>query len=474
MKSETTVQPKLATHWKRNQPKGNDVKTSRRRTRLTLSAALAIGVWLLMWGGYNSGPWYWADPRFPRGLLEFFHGVRAFFPLLGGWCAIVLLLAKGSLKMRLLEGPLGLVTLYGVVGLAASGVVSREPAEALYWGGCYLSVVVALVMVLSARDPLADLSNLIFFNWVFDAIILITLLGAIPILGNALVPTAGSPLGVKAYGETEQIMGMAFTRNTGFARYAAVAGLAALGRIWRGRPITRVAWGVLLLVAMYSLVLSQGRTEVVAFIAGAFLVLFLQKTKRVLLVFAGVTGALLLGLQGFYQAFWGYITRTQKFDATLSGRTETWQEGWKLFQQSPWWGYGFQADRLYLGGEHMHNVVFQALVQSGVIGTVALMLALLIVWAVVLKVYVLRPPANAALLLSEVPGVLLFFTVSSFTESTFAYFSAAWLMAAPLLAYIEVLNWQSRAARARAPNTRLTYLERVRIARARPMSLQDR
>ena len=431
-----------------------------------------MGLWILLWGGYNSGPWYFNDPRFPRDALELFHGLRAFLPLLAGWIALVLLLARGSLKLRLLGGPLGLTGFYAIVGLASSGTISKAPGEALYWGSAYMSVILILAVVLSSRDPMQDLSNLMLFNWIFDALILIALLAAIPILGNALTPTEGSPLGVKAYKEAQPVFGMAFTRNTGFARYAAVAGLVALAKIWRGRRLYRLAWGILLLVSMYALVLSQGRTEVAAFAAGAALILYLQKSRRIFYIVGGILGSTLLGLVGFFRSAWEYLTRTQKFDPTLTGRTTIWEEGWHLFLQSPWWGYGFQADRVYINGQHMHNVLLQALVQSGILGTVALILAILLVWYLVIKIYILHPPQDPSVLALEVPGILLYFTVSSIPESTFAFFGAVWMLGAPILAYVEYLGWQSAKLQSHK-EVRLPYGAQLRILRARKLAKEQ-
>ena len=47
----------------------------------------------------------------------------------------------------------------------------------------------------------------------------------------------------------------------------------------------------------------------------------------------------------------------------------------------------------------------------------------------------------------------MFFTVMSVTESI-AYYSANWLLLAPVLAYIQVTAWQRKALEAKAISTR--------------------
>ena len=150
-----------------------------------------------------------------------------------------------------------------------------------------------------------------------------------------------------------QIMGMPSTRNTGFARYAAISALVALpGLMRKGKLAVRIIWGILFAASLYALVLANGRTETLAFVAGVAVILGAEKAKRVVNFLVGIGAAILLGLRGFYSAFFLYITRTGHVDPTLTGRTATWEEGWHLLWKSPWVGFGFQADRYFLAAAH--------------------------------------------------------------------------------------------------------------------------
>lgn len=442
---------------RRNQDAGKAVTAGqvvRRQPGTRLSTILAIGLWALLWAGYNTGPWYVESPHFPASNMELIHGLRAFVPMLAGWFALLLILTRINRQVRWISGPLGLLLLYAVVGFASSAFVSIEPLEAMYWGGNYLAMVLVLLAIVAVEDPVPDLQHVLVFNWIVAAILAMGLLGAIPILGRQVITeTQSSPFGVRAYGAAPgEMLGMAFTRNTGFARYAAIAGIAAFARIWKGTRLTRLIWAVLLAASLYALVISNGRTEVLAFVASAFLVMLVQKRKRTIFLLVGAASAALLGLVGFYGGFFRYITRTGRIDAiiiTMSGRTRTWEEGWELFVKSPWWGFGFQADRFYLRGQHMHDAFMHALVQSGILGGGALLIALLVVWLLTIKHFFIRPPRNTALIPPEVPGVLTFITISSITESTFAYYSAAWLLSAPIFAYVTALDWHVRRSHAK-------------------------
>ncbi|HVB98564.1 MAG TPA: O-antigen ligase family protein [Candidatus Dormibacteraeota bacterium] len=400
-------------------------------------------LWLLLWAGYNTGIYVAQATNFPSDLLQFVQGIRAFFPLLAGWLALIVLLKKGGVRVWAVAGPIGLCGLYGAVGLISSALISKFPLNALYWAGMYSAVAIVLIAVCSDEEAFAVLSRLIAANWILDIALLVALLGAIPLLGRlALTPTTGSPLGVVAYNglvaEHRLIWGMATTRNTGLARYAAVAGLVALGKLWNGKFSRRIAWIPVLLIAVYALVLAQARTETIGFLAGALVILAWRKSRRILLIGGGILGAVLLGLLGFFRLLWEFGSRGGGFDPTLSGRTVQWMEGLAATRRSPWLGLGFQADRYYLHGIQLENAIFQALIQAGVLGTVAFAMALALAWYLLVR---LNRCGRSLDLPEEIPGILAFFTVMSVTEST-AFYGANWLLLAPVLAYIQVLAWQ--------------------------------
>ncbi|HVB33507.1 MAG TPA: O-antigen ligase family protein [Patescibacteria group bacterium] len=411
--------------------------------RLRRAAGFALLLWILLWAGYNTGIYQVQAPHFPANFLQLFHGIRAFFPLLAGWLALLVLLRKGGVKTWAVAGPVGLCGLFAGAGLISSGLISKFPLNAIYWACMYGAVVIVLLAVCSDAEALPVLSRVIAANWAIDIALLLGLLGAIPFLGrSALTPTTGSPLGVIAYNgliaNHQSLLGMASTRNTGLARYAAVAGLVALGKLWKGKFPGKVAWFAILLIAVYALVLAQARTEIVGFLAGTLVILALRKSWRMFFIGIGGLGMLLLGLAGFFRVLWKFSTRGGGFDPTLTGRTRQWMEGLAATRRSPWLGLGFQADRYYLHGIQLENALSQALIQSGILGTLALVAAFILAWYLLARLCVGRFSSH---LPDEIPGILAFFTVMSVTEST-AFYGANWLLLAPVLAYIQVLAWQ--------------------------------
>jgi len=137
---------------------------------------------------------------------------------------------------------------------------------------------------------------------------------------------------------------------------------------------------------------------------------------------------------------------TQDF-LKFSGRTAVWVEGWRLFTASPLIGFGFHADRLLLG-THMHNSVLQALLQAGLIGAIPFVAAVIFGWVsffrIVLKLA--HIPVAQKHLVIQCGGVLAFLTMRSLPESTGAFFGVDWLILAPVLFYLHVVNYKQQPA----------------------------
>lgn len=417
------------------------------KSKFTSNALLGMGLWVLLWSGYNTDLDRFLRPNFPTDALDFIHGLRAFGPILAGWFACLLIFGRAKRLFPWIIGPVGLIFFYAATGLVSSASLSIKPAGALYFGFNYLAIVLVVLAIALVEDPLPDLLKVLKLTWFVATVLTLGLLGAIPILGSqVIIPTDVSPVGMRAYNGVGDVMGMTSTRNTGFARYAAISALALLPVVLnkQNRPLVRMIWGGLLAASFYALVLANGRTETAAFIAGLFVFLVAEKARRVLYILAAAAAVIVLGFEGFYSKFFLYFTRTGHLDFTFTRRTEIWQEGWQLFWKSPWVGFGFQADRYFMEGLHMHNAFLHALVQSGFLGGVAIFIGLAIVWYYTIYYFFLHQPADKSLIPPEVPAILLFTTVSSLTESTFAYYSAAWLLTAPIVAYVVGLHARMR------------------------------
>jgi O-antigen ligase len=434
------------------------------RPKLEARAFLAMGLWFLLWLGYNTDITRALNPYFPTDTTDLIHGVRAFFPMLAGWIALILIFLRSSRALHWIMGPLGLILLYTVTGLVSSVTISTEPTYALYYGFNYLAVVLILLALLLVKDPLPDLLKVLKLTWTVSMILTISLLVSIPFIGaSALSDTDAGPVGLKTYNGAGTVMGMASTRNTGFARYAAVSALAVLpGMLRKGNLFVRIILGIVFGASVYAEVLANGRTEILAFICAAAVILGAEKARRVVNFMAAIAALVLLGIRGFFSGFFLYFTRTGHIDTTLTGRTETWGKAWRLLWESPWVGYGFQGDRYFLKGQHMHDAFLHVLFQSGFLGGMAIIIALGVTWYYIIYYYVQHPPSDKSLIPPEIPAIFLFTTISSITESTFAYYSAAWLLTAPIVPYMMALHRRTQVASLQAAQERAL---RIRTAR---------
>ena len=433
--------------------------------KISVNGLIGVGLWILLWLGYNTGPELAMDPNFPANFTEFIHGVRAFFPMLAGWIALLIIFARASRLFPWIVGPLGLMLLYAVTGMVSTWAYLPSPTAGLYYGANYLAMVLVLLAIVLVANPLPDLLKVLRVTWLMSTVLTLALLGAIPLLGSQVAfESDTSPVGMRAYNGAGTIMGMTSSRNTGFARYAAISALVALpGLMRKGRLVVRIIWGILFTFSIYALVIANGRTETVAFVGGAVVILGAEKAKRTAYFLVGIGAAILLGLRGFYSAFFLWFTRTGKLDLTMTGRTTAWEEGWSYLAGSPWVGLGFQSDRYFLH-THLHNAFLHVLFQAGFLGGGGILVGYMIISYYVIKYFFLRKPADKSLIPPEIPAIFLFVTISSVTESTFAYFSATWLMGAPIVAYVMALHRHVRAASAKEAQERVMRLQLARRA----------
>ena len=125
----------------------------------------------------------------------------------------------------------------------------------------------------------------------------------------------------------------------------------------------------------------------------------------------------------------------------FSGRREVWVKGWDLFLGSPLIGYGFHADRLILG-THMHNSFMHALVQTGLLGTIPFVGAILFAWLLLVRAIrkLSQLPVAHKQMVIQTAGVLAFLSIRSIPESTGAFFGVDWFILAPLLIYLQLVN----------------------------------
>jgi len=457
--------------------------------KLKWGLIISLILWLMLWAGYNTYP----QKLDFSNLLNLFHGIRAFFPILAAFLALILLMKRRSFSKQIFRSPLGLLVLYTLIGIISSIFLSSRPLLALYWAISYFSVLAVLFLILADSNSISSLFSLINLNWIIVFSITIGLFvlflfqpGVISFLfsGNFL---SGRPFeslaGVLA---EKEILGMVGTRPTGLGRYAGVAALVALAKLLSEKRKLKLNWFFLFLFSYFLLIFSQARTAISAFIFG-FFIIFLLKSESKISIFGWsfftlfqlvLAGFLLFYIPLFYTPHLlekvaiseprivalepsaptpsvpissvptPKPSSTKEMVAplsiltTLSGRTiGVWPQALKLFLKSPLIGWGFQADRIFLAGQHAHNAILHALIQTGIIGTIPFIIAFIWAWIILFKL-LKNPSLTEKPFLIEIAAIFAFFTIRAITESTGAFFGVDWILLAPLIAYIQYLWFQ--------------------------------
>jgi len=453
---------------------------------------VSVSLWIIIWAGYNTGIERILAPGFPASTIDLIHGLRSFLPILAGLLAFSFLFVKRKniLKGFLLK-PLGLLLLFSILGIFSSLIFSTEPLRALYWGLMYISVLLVLLAIMNGANGLKNLCHIIRINWIIAAILALGLLVFFLIQFNVFenfsfnsLICSGRPYeklaGIKA--ETD-IFGMAGTRPTGFGRYAGIAALVFfVFLISRQGIISKVVWGILFFLFLLINFFARGKAVLASFSGSLAFTLFILKEIRIYWILLLIIVILASGFLILYKEPCSFFINGQLLElresngtasyslqeksyedgsmqqitgekqllinskelkkiATLTGRTTgVWNDSINLFFSSPVLGYGFQSDRIFLNGQHAHNSIIHALIQTGLLGSIPFVLAFAL--TIISLFYLFKNSLldkKEKIFLIEISAVFVFILIRSITES-FTYYSADFLFLAPIIAYIELLR----------------------------------
>lgn len=410
---------------------------------------LAFCLWLLLWGGLNTGPGQISDFLHAQSVTQILNGLRALLPIIAAYFACLAILMR-YIPKSLFQAPLGLYLLYGMIGILSSLLFSPEPVNALYWVGVYISVFAILGAILSiSKDP-TPVRKLTELNWVI--ISALTVISFIFMFSQLFQLNLGDIVSFLLARRFEPrhfektILGMPMVRATGMGRYAGVLGLVAIARLLSPSKSQRQLWKILLVISFLVLWLTKSKTAILSWIIGIFLIFGLQTRWK--LAFSTVAGSLILLVTiVFFAPLFGHVTGVQASlppyltsIADLSGRISIWGAHWHLFRSFPILGYGFHSGKLILN-LHAHNAILHSLVQTGLVGTIPFFLGFVIAWVTLFRLlrFCSNISAEEKYFLVEIAGVLAFLTARSLVESTGAFFGVDWLLLAPMLAYITIL-----------------------------------
>jgi O-antigen ligase len=188
---------------------------------------------------------------------------------------------------------------------------------------------------------------------------------------------------------------------------------------------TRLASGVIAVLALATLVLSQSKTAMLATVIGVLVIFYIRSMKRsqsdnrltqhtlhkgqiaVLIGVIAVIGALLVAsLLGVLEPALARFGSTKMASEvqTLTGRDVIWSVAFEEWLQNPWFGYGaglWNAEyRRQIGlnyAFHAHNQFVQSLAESGLFGAISLVVLVCALGLASLKIR--RPTGGASVAL---------------------------------------------------------------------------
>ncbi|MDI6802137.1 MAG: O-antigen ligase family protein [Thermodesulfovibrionales bacterium] len=405
-----------------------------------------------LWLSINTGPWTLKET--PHGMLETLHFIRTISPF------FVLMIA-GSIAFgkkgdTAVSGPLRSWLLYGFVSLFAGFVMSPGPFDAAYWGFIYLSVFAALNVYVKGHDALNRAVHINYLSWIVTGLFLSILL----FIAKDALFIETRQFGLTGYGvegRVQAVAEMPMSRSSGLARFSAIPGVVSFVFLVKGGVLRRLVWAGIFLFSFSLIYLLQSRGAILCFgFALSFVMLFFgRRTRAIGIVFLIVVGLLLFTNiipEDFVKLQFERFMRGQDVDEfyTITGRTMDWKIGWRIALDSPFIGWGPQADRMLAGGLHIHNTYLYALLTSGFLGAAFFAGGLLYAWLLFFRLLKGRAAEkfNQKVFFIQAGGVLAFFTGRSIPEVSGAMFGVDSMLMIPVIVYLTILYKQYKTSQA--------------------------
>lgn len=398
------------------------------------SAVIWIGIWAGMFTGFYNLP-----DLSSRNPFEFFQGFRALFPLFSLYICLIWLF-KERTRFPFFKDPLGFLFLYSLVGVTASLLLSTAMPQSMYWAGVYLAPLFMMWVVLRDPDSKVLLRFIIYINYsVFFFLTFLLLPEAVKIFrGQA---------GFSAFYHLP--MGFGGVTKNGVGRYAMVVIIVSAMRFLSERRRRRYLWLGALFPGLFLLMQTQSRTALLG----------LAVCAACYVIMKGIDWRYLLASPIVLFVLWfsGYKMRARgSLDSLvyLSGREATWGRAFQLIGQSPFLGWGFDADRIMMNQEHIHNSYIHAMLQVGIIGALLFFASLVSIWVLVFKTRLLEHTRDILgedqTVLMESILIVAFLTSRSFFESTAAFYGVDELLIVPAMAFISLYAFKIRSGESEA------------------------
>ena len=381
-------------------------------------------LWIMVWSGIYSNIENLQFTGLFSGVSGFIQAIRCVLPLLALFFCLLKALVSKHHRIPFFSSPLELLFYYALVAIITAGL-SPEPLVSLYWGGLYLSPIMVIWYAMNSNKPLENIRRIMIINYIIFTILILSF---IPVLFG------GGGIG----GWNDLPFNLGEVNRNGVARYALIVLIFSLVRFINQKKGSRHLYLLLLLFALYLLVQTQSRSALLGLTVVTVLIFRLK----------GLSWRFLFLGPAFVYIIWmvGYKIRAEgEFEklVSLTGRGETWQRGIEQIFASPFFGWGFQADRLLLEFEHMHNSYLHVAIQSGFLGLLFFAVAIIGVWKLISHNNFFKEKINLEgvnkFLVVESVAIVAFLTVRSFFESTAAFYGIDELVLVAHIGYLQLV-----------------------------------
>src|SRR5579872_4332844 len=270
--------------------------------------------------------------------------------------------AKPDYLSKFFSGSFKWLSLFVLSCLAAS-TYSPSPAYSMGWGFKLLVVALVLGLCTSYMERLRDVRSMI---WA-------TMWGLLFVCLLAVAEAAADP--------TNMFQGIGGRFNADPVVLSGTAGLLLICALTLNSLHPRLWLKLIALISVLIMIISFGKTGIIAGVVGATIFLLFQKklaSSLGLLVGVGLVAAVLVTT---VTPLANYVS-TYRGGTNLTGRTEIWQRGIESIKQKPLFGHGYLATKfmwttqrqgLVADVAHLHNGFLETLYNNGVVGLIFLL-----------------------------------------------------------------------------------------------------
>jgi hypothetical protein len=416
-------------------------------TRLGVGASFGTLCFVLLWAGIDTGPWALDWNFIESSWSGCVNGVRAAFPLavLAAWIFHLFLRKRSTL--RRLTIPEAFWLYYGLICFVSTILVSPW-FDYAYWGFAYLGVFAATEIFMHESEfPVDRAAALNRLNWILASVILAILLWVSR--DKLLVQTSAGTTGYGLIERMPTVAGMAMSRETGVARFAAVPALLSLVSLWTTRGPTRLISAAVFAATVYLIWLLQSRGALFSFaFAASFSMLIMGgRARHFGLALTAISAFVYMaGMipEGTIHLIYLHATRGTQGQQLLSGSGRTtwiYPRLWGLIRQSPVIGYGWRADRrvAFMDGQ---NGALYALLCGGFVGGFGFIAGLTAAWAIMLRLLwrINMLPPDYRVTFIQTAAIMVFFTMRTVPENCAALYSVDLMVQLPALVYLGELD----------------------------------